>query len=673
MDKARYFFLLIILFVGAAIAAVGSAHAQSKPSDSGDAFEPTECWFDSPIPLLPSPEFDCGYVKVPEQHADPDGPTIRLPVAILRTTSDDPRPDPLFMAQGGPGGDAFEIFPIVIGQLADSLGRDIVIFNQRGTQYAEPNLMCTESFEAAAEILALAGDEADARALEALSECYDRLSGEGINLSAYNSLENAADVDAIREALGYEEYNFYGVSYGTLLGLHLMRNHPDHLRSMILDGVVPPDVNFIPQVAANTDRVFTEIIQTCENDLACRSEYPNLEERFFNLVDELNQTPEMLKIKDPKTGKRVTTLLDGDALVDVLFQAFYLPDSYAIFPKLVANLEDGDYTFLRGIWPLFAFDRTISEGMYFSVICAEDADFAPSDAVIEGIRPYFAAGAVGELQTYLDACEIWQVDRLPPEIDEAVNSDVPTLLLSGHYDPITPPLFAAVAAGSLENGYSYVNPTGSHGVAFDNTCMDDIIRQFLEAPEKEPDGACLAEIVPAEFVQPDALSFPFLGEVNQFTKSMWIQLGLATLFLFGMLSAFLVLPLAWLIGKLRKKDPLKRIYDSSARRLKWVGGILTLVFGILALIFVSGTLFFTVQSLFNGMASIFSISGAAAPFFVIPLILAIIALILLVITIKAWRQGIWSAWAKIYYSFLAFCALGYVAVLVVGGMMTVLL
>ena len=303
MDKARYFFLLIILFVGAAIAAVGSAHAQSKPSDSGDAFEPTECWFDSPIPLLPSPEFDCGYVKVPEQHADPDGPTIRLPVAILRTTSDDPRPDPLFMAQGGPGGDAFEIFPIVIGQLADSLGRDIVIFNQRGTQYAEPNLMCTESFEAAAEILALAGDEADARALEALSECYDRLSGEGINLSAYNSLENAADVDAIREALGYEEYNFYGVSYGTLLGLHLMRNHPDHLRSMILDGVVPPDVNFIPQVAANTDRVFTEIIQTCENDLACRSEYPNLEERFFNLVDELNQTPEMLKIKDPKTGR----------------------------------------------------------------------------------------------------------------------------------------------------------------------------------------------------------------------------------------------------------------------------------------------------------------------------------------------------------------------------------
>ncbi len=673
MYKTRYLFSLIILFAGAAGGVVGSAYAQADPSDSSDSFEPVECWFDSPIPLLPGPEFECGYVTVPEQHADPDGPTIRIPVAILRTTSDDPKPDPLFMAQGGPGGDAFEVFPILIGSRADTLRRDIVIFNQRGTQYAEPNLMCTESFEAAEEVLTLAGDEADARSLEALSECYNRLNEAGVNLSAYNSLENAADVDTIRDVLGYDQYNFYGVSYGSLLGLHLMQNHPDHLRGVILDGVVPPNLNFIPQIAANTDRVFTEIIQTCENDPMCRSEYPDLEERFFNLVDELNAEPQTLTIRDSETGKRVKTILDGDTLVDVLFQAFYLPDSYAIFPKLVSNLEAGDFTFIRGIWPLFAFDRSMSEGMYFSVICSEDSNFVPSDAVLEGIRPYFADGAAGELQTYLDACEIWQVDQLPPEIDQAVNSAVPTLLLSGHYDPITPPLFAAFAAASLQNGYSFVSPTGSHGVAFDDACMDDIVRQFLEMPEKEPDASCLMEIEPAEFVRPDALSFSFLGEVNQFTDSMWIQLGLAALFLFGVLSAFLVLPLAWLIGRLRKKDPLSRMFDSTARRLKWVGGILALVFGSLALIFVSGALFFTIQSLFNGMASIFSISGAAAPFFIIPLILTVIAIILLVIAIKAWRQRIWSTWAKIYYSFLASCALGYVAVLAVGGMMTVLL
>ncbi len=672
MLKPRYLFLLILLIAGAAAAAVGSIHAQPAPSVASRLFEPAECWFESPIPFLAGPEFECGYVTVPERHADPDGPTIQLPVAILRTTSPGARPDPLFLAQGGPGGDAFEVFPVLIGSRVDALERDIVIFNQRGTRYAQPNLMCTEGFEAADEILTLPAEESDALALKVLAECYSRLIEDGVNLSAFNSVENAADVDTIREVLGYNEYNFYGVSYGSLLGLHLIRSHPHYLRSVILDGVVPPNLNFIPQIASNTDRVFTEIIQACDSDPLCRSEYPNLEERFFTLVDRLNEEPQTLTIRDSESGKSVKTILDGDTLVDVLFQAFYLPDSYAIFPKLVANLEAGDFTFVRGIWPLFAFDRSMSEGFYFSVICAEDSDFDPSDAVLEGIRPYFAAGAAGELQTYLDACEIWQVEQLPPEVNQAVVSEVPTLLLSGHYDPITPPPFAAYAAAGLENGYSFVSPTGSHGVAFDDACMDDIVAQFLEIPGKEPDVSCLSEIEPTEFVRSNALSLPFLGEVNQFSDGMWMQLGLATLFLCGVLSAFLVLPLVWLIGKLRKKDPLP-LFVPRGRRLKWMGGLLAMLFGALALLFVTGASFFTIQSLFNGMANIFAISGAAAPFFVIPVFLVIIALLLLLIVIKAWRRRLWPTWIKIYYSFLALCMLGYVVVLAVGGMMTVLL
>jgi len=577
------------------------------------------------------------------------------------------------LAQGGPGGDAFEVFPILISQQAETTVRDIVIFNQRGTRYAEPSLMCTESFEAAQEILVLSGEEADALALEALSACYQRLLEEGGNPSAYNSLENAADVDIIRQALGYDEYNFYGVSYGTLLGLHLMRSQPDRLRTVILDGVVPPDLNFILQVARNTDRVFSEIIQTCDSDPECQSEYPDLENRFFSLVDELNQAPETVTIRDPETGESMKALLNGDALVEVLFQAFYMPDAYATFPKLVANLEEGDYTFIRGILPLVALDRTLSEGMYFSVVCAEDADFEATDAEVEGIRPYFAEGAASEMQSYLDACAIWRVNQLPAEVDDAVISAIPTLLLSGHYDPITPPNFAAVAAHGLENGYVFVDPTGSHGVAFDDPCLDNIIQQFLESPEREPDGSCLAQIEPADFVRRDALSFPFLSEINQFSRSMWIQLGFATFFLLGVSSSFLVLPVAWLIGVLRKRDHLERTYDLAARRLKWSGGILALIFGMLALVFVSGATFFTMQSLFNGMANIFTIPGAAAPFFIIPLILTIIALALFIVAASGWRKKVWPIWAKIYYSFLAICAAGYVVVLAAGGMVMILL
>ncbi len=666
--------LLIALLAGLLLTIInGPSYVAAQVSGLSDKFERTTCWFDNPIPLIPGPDLECGYVTVPERHTQPDGSIIRLPVAILRATTDTPHPDPLFLAQGGPGGDAFEIFPVLVSQSANALNRDIVIFNQRGTRYAEPSLLCTESFDVSAEILSLSPAEADAQSLAALSACFERLKNEGVDLSAYNSVENAADVEAIREALGYDEFNFYGVSYGTLLGLHLMRDQPQNLRSVILDGVVPTNVNFIPHVAANTDRVFTKVIQACENDAMCAAEYPHLEKRFFDLVEALNKSPVTTTLKDPETGNSVQALLDGDTLVDVLFQAFYLPDSYAFFPKLVANLEQGDYTFIRGIWPLFAFDRTISEGMYFSVICAEDADFVPSDANVDGIRPYFAEGAHGEMQSYLDACAIWQVDQLPSSVDDAVTSDIPALLLSGQYDPITPPEFANVAAESLLNAYTFEHPTGSHGVAFDNTCTNDVVRQFLENPAQSPDMSCIESIIPTEFVETDALSFPFLAEVSQLSESMWRQLGLATLFLFGVLSSFLILPLVWLIGLLRRRDPLQQIKQSSSRRLKWIGGFLMLLFGLLAVVFVSGTTFYTFQSLFNGLASIFTLSGAVIPFFYIPLILVLIAVSMLFVVFISWRRKTWSIWMRLYYSFLAICAVGYVIVLAMGGMLTVLL
>ncbi len=642
-------------------------------SSEENNFTREECWFESPLPLLAIQEFECGYVSVPLRHNQPEGTQISIPVAIIRASTENPFPDPLFLAQGGPGGDAFDVFPILIGSITQELNRDIVIFNQRGTRYARPSLLCTESFAASSELITLPPEVAEEQSLISISNCYSRLISEGIDLSAFNSLENAADVDAIRQALGYDEYNFYGVSYGTLLGLHLMRNHPEHLRSVVLDSVVPPNINFIPQIAYNMDRVFTNIINTCNEDPQCASEYPNLEERFFTLVDSLNESPITLSIKNSSSGERVNAYLDGDTLIDVLFQSFYLPDSYAIFPKLIDNLENGDFTFIQGIWPLFAFDETLSEGMYLSVICSEDADFEAQDAEIEGIHPYFADSAPDDLQSYLDACEIWQVDLLPDTVDDAVASEIPTLLLSGHYDPITPPEFAEIAAQTLDNSYIYVGSTSSHGVAFDNDCTNQIVLRFLAEPTRQPDMNCRDDISFAPFIQSDALSFPFLAEVNQLTPSMWWQLGLGSVFLLGILSSFIVLPIIWLIGLVQKPAHSQKERKEKYRLQKWLVAIMILIFGLLAVIFVIGTTIFTVQSLFSGLAGIFALSGDAAPFFIIPYILIIIAISVLIITSITWYKRAWSIWIRIYFSFVVICAIGYILVLAEGGMMSVLL
>ena len=219
-------------------------------------FEPTECMFTGIEAGAMSMSadmlgFECGYVAVPEEHANPEGVTIRIPVAILRATGSNPQPDPLFLAQGGPGGDAFELFSYYLPQSSLVNDRDLVVINQRGTIYAEPDLRCTEIAEGMGELLSMPTDSGTERYNELLQACYQRLENEGVNLSAFDSVENAADMDAVRQALGYDDINFYGVSYGTLLGLHLMRDYPDHLRSVILDGVVPTSSSFIASLPEN--------------------------------------------------------------------------------------------------------------------------------------------------------------------------------------------------------------------------------------------------------------------------------------------------------------------------------------------------------------------------------------------------------------------------------------
>lgn len=657
------------------VATLGLLMASFSPSfaaalENGN-FEPAECWFEKSLPILPGPEFECGYVAVPERHENPDGPTIKIPVAISRSLSENNKPDPLFLAQGGPGGDAFEVFPILLSASTAWQDRDVIVFNQRGTRYAEPDLSCTEIFEGAADVLSMPAEEGEKETLALLQACYDRLTAEGIDVSAYNSVQNAADVDAIRQAFGYDAYNFYGVSYGTLLGFHLLRDHPEHLRSAILDGVVPTDLNFTLKVAANTDRVFTEIFNNCEQNQECNSQYPDLEERFFTLVDDLNDSPLTIPLTDPETGQSTEARLDGDQLVDVLFQAFYLPDSYAVFPKLVTNLEAGDMTFIEGIWPIIEFDRSISEGMYFSVICAEDTDFDPSKLALDGIRPYFAEKADEELKSYSDACEIWEVSQLPSVVNDPVTNDTPVLLLSGQYDPITPPYFAEVASDSLPNDTHIVDPTGSHGVGFGDPCMDSIMGQFLDAPDESLDTSCLSTIERKPFAPVDALSFPFIGELNQLSDAAKWQLGLATVFLLIVLSAFLVFPLAWFIRALSTSD--RPVESTTSKRLRWLAGLLVLVFGFMAVIFVSGALYFTVDALVTGLANIFAISAAATPFFAIPPLLLLLAAAMMVITIFAWRHRYWSNLGRLYFTILSIAALAYVVVLGVGGMLTVLL
>jgi pimeloyl-ACP methyl ester carboxylesterase len=656
-------FTLALLLPVLALPGLGIAAAQ----DEAGTFIPSACMFEGLDLGLTTVSgetlgFECGYVVVPERHADPDGRTIRLPVAIRRATAPEARPDPLLLAQGGPGGDAFEVFSLLTPNTEIAAQRDIVIFNQRGTPYAEPELICQETEEVLPDMLAATDEEAERLYNEALEACHARLLGEGIDLSAYNSLENAADIPLIARALGYDEYNFYGVSYGTLLGLHLMRNHPEGLRAVVLDSVVSTDINFLSETPQSEDRVLAEVFAACLANPECAELYPNLEERYYALVRQFNENPVTLNLTDPETGERHEATLDGVGLRAIIFQLLYLPGMNAILPKVIADLEQGDLRYLEGMWPLFIFDQLVAEGMYYSVICAEDGDIDVTDIPVETLRPEIAETARQDLESYVASCARWHVEQLPAAVDDPVSSDIPTLLLSGRFDPVTPPAFAQAAAAGLSNAHVLVDPLASHGVAFFNPCVNTILNDFLNDPTQPPDSSCLAAQESPRVVPPDAITLPLLAGVNSLEPRTLAVFGVAALLLLVVLSPFIVWPIVYIIRAFGERQPARLPED---RRWRLLGRTAVLIFGVVALVFTIGLTGFIVASLFDPvMLTALALPSSAAPILWLPILLLLLAIGIIATLFVLWRrQGTGSTAGKVYHTLVAIAAVVLVVVL----------
>ncbi|NJN81766.1 MAG: alpha/beta hydrolase [Caldilineaceae bacterium] len=651
------------------MAAPQLAHLAS--AQSGE-FEQVDCIEGFGLNLGETEGIVCGYVAVPLRHARPsadDGQTVRVAVVILESWSDAPEPDPLFMAQGGPGGSTIDGFLDLMLSHPLRADRDIVLIDQRGAYYSQPNLVCTELLEAMPGLLPLSSEEARPLLAEAVRDCRQSLGAAGVELAAFNSLESAADLDLVRAALDYETFNYYGVSYGTLLGLHLMRNHPEHLRSVILDGVVPPQADFILDVPQNIERVFSELFQTCQESPACAEGYPNLEQEFFALVERLDEQPAFFEIIDPDNGENAQVRFGGDELIDFSFQIFYLDGGAEILPRLFVDMAEGDFTFAQTILPFLVFDRTWSDGLYQSVVCSEEVDSFSLRPALEGVRPRFARDAQVELGEYADNCRIWEVAALSAEVDEAVVSDVPALLLSGRFDPITPPANADRVAQTLANSYTFTDPLGGHGVALNaNPCVDGLVADFLAQPMRAPASDCLADDPSPNFAPADAVKISFLGELSRLSDFAQFQIVMAGLFLLGLFSALVVWPLGYLV-RLAQEKPLQ--LTPTHRRLRRLSQLLVLLFVGLMMLFAVGIVAVTVYVAFNDemLLLLSALPGWSAPLFLIPPLLAALAVAIVVAAVQGWRVQLGSLPGRLYYSLLAICAVGYIVILATSGML----
>jgi len=459
-------------------------------------FEPGACPFNVP----PGAEVECGFVIVPEDHDNPDGKTIRLAVAVIRDQSEDHQPDPVILLAGGPGEKVMENGDIMLQLFGDiHPNRDMIMFDQRGVGLSEPALECPEWVEAQYELL----DEADElvavqTSFNKLMECNKKLVNEGVNLSAYNSSQSAADVNTIREALGYEQLNLFGGSYGSFLAQAVAREYPEMLRSVAMNSVYPLEVSFLVESPLVTSQGALDLLASCENDEICNQAYPDLTEIFFETIERLNEEPVMITVTHGGSGKDYDVLLTGDRVYGNLLGFMYITQFIPLLPQAIYDVYNGDYDLmaqLQGTY-LSLYEAT-SRGMMFSVLCTEDLIGKEWEDLIANYEaiPIPLSDKVDPEETkpysIFAICEGWGVEEAAASFKEPLVSDIPTLLLGGEFDPVTPIEFAEDVAETLSNSYLYEFDGVGHNIMAASDCARKTMGEFFQDPSQAPGASCI--------------------------------------------------------------------------------------------------------------------------------------------------------------------------------------
>ena len=490
--------ILVILFLCTiVIGSSTSIDCTTIPNPEIGRYQPAVCPVDLPEGSDLTDKLEFGYIAVPEQHTKPDGPVIQVAVARFRSASDQPAADPIVLINGGPGDSNLDLF---VRLMAGPMGkaflsqRDVVIIEIRGLRYSKPNLVCDEVFEAQLRMVDkdLKGEEANQVLLTAMRASHDRFVKAGINLSAYNNVETAADIALVMTILKYDQFNMLAASAGTIVAQHVMRNHPERVRSVILNAAVPIGFPFFRDLILNACRSLQRVFELCEADSACRLAYPDLENRFFSYVEKLNTEPVTIPVKNPNTGEEVSFVLNGDRLSTWLFVSMYFNTQV---PHSLHKLMAGDYTEFQRHVRIFFPMRSFSYGLSYTVFSTEYLDFDVEDTRIDGRYARFADGIslfFGP-KLIVQAKEFWHVSPIDRSFLEPLKSDIPTLILNGELDHVLPRKYVEEMASNLEKGYIYVFPGVAHSPIDAGLCPFSMILEFLTDPSKAPDAECIKQ------------------------------------------------------------------------------------------------------------------------------------------------------------------------------------
>jgi pimeloyl-ACP methyl ester carboxylesterase len=451
-------------------------------SAAADALPLVQCRLEHPLKLT-SVEARCASLSVPLDRSRPDAEKIALHVALVPALNRRSTSAPLFLLAGGPGQSASDLYVAQSAAFARiNRDHDIVLVDQRGTGRSSA-LDCEypEDWQEPVDPMPALR--------QATQACLAKF---GDRVRFYTTSIAVQDLEAVRAALGYEQVDLYGASYGTRVAQLYMRRFPTRTHAAILDGVSYPEQIIGPDTPKDGERALQLIVARCKTAQDCAAAYPDLQQELDGLLKQFGTQRIGMTLEDPNDGNPKQIEFTRSILAAALRFLSYSATQAALLPALIHQAAHGSLKPLAAqtVMSTRQIGDQLAAGMQYSVLCSEDAPFI-STASIDRAALGKTYQGTDQIDAMLEVCKLWPRGPMDPDLHSPLHSDVPTLLLSGEADPVTPPADAERAAQGLTAKRLVVLGGEGHG-QLNVSCVPRLMAAFLNAPDPEGlDTACL--------------------------------------------------------------------------------------------------------------------------------------------------------------------------------------
>jgi pimeloyl-ACP methyl ester carboxylesterase len=429
----------------------------------------------------------CSSLEVPENRALPNGRKVKLAIAWVPARNE-AEPDPMFMLAGGPGQSALESYPSIAAAFAElNKKRDIVLVDQRGTGGSN-RLVCKDS-EGEASFT-----EDEDYSLEAArafaTRCAATLS-KTADLRFYSTSDAIQDLDDVRKAIGAARINLMGISYGTRVAQQYAARYPAHTRTLTIDGIVPNSLVLGNDHARNLEHSLDMQFGRCRQTPACVDKLGDPRERLNTLMAKLASAPPTVAYRDAVTGEAKSETLTPGHIAGLARMFAYAPQVAGLLPLELNEAAQGRYEPLMALANLLSstIGGQIMHGMQLSVICTEDGGELKLDEADRG--SLIGVDLITSMQTQ---CAVWPKGERPANFRKPLTGDVPVLVLSGEFDPVTPPRYGDEVVKTLPRARHLVVRGQGHNV-LPVGCLPKLFATFVAtADAKALDAKCLDKV-----------------------------------------------------------------------------------------------------------------------------------------------------------------------------------